>query len=87
MVPGAFLKPVTGNLVQFRGPLATARNYTTKFGKKLCFLTVGVGDRQYLNVTMQNALDTSRWRAVEGVAEVGPSGTYTGLSVRSAWMV
>lgn len=86
MLPGAFVKPVSGNLVQFRGPLATARNYTTKYGKKLCFLTVGVGDREYLNITMQDALDTSRWRAVEGIAEVSPSGTHTGLTVRSAWM-
>lgn len=86
MMPGAFVKPVAGNTVQFRGPLATARNYTTKEGKKLCFLTVGVGDRQYINVTMQNALDTSRWRAVEGVAVLGPNGVYSGTSVRSAWM-
>ena len=87
MVPGAFLRPAIGNLVAFRGPLATARNYTTKYGKKLCFLTVGVGDRTYINVTMPNALDTSRWRAVEGVAEVSAAGAYTGVSVKPAWFV
>jgi DNA polymerase III alpha subunit len=86
MLPGAFVKPVSGNRVQFRGPLATARNYTTKYGKKLCFLTVGVGDREYLNVTMPYALDTSKWRSVEGIAEKNPNGTYTGFNVCSSNM-
>lgn len=86
MLPGAFVRPCYNNVVQFRGPLATARNYKTKFGKPLCFLTIGVGPRQYLNVTMPHFVDTKKWRAVEGVAKVSENGIYHGVSLKSAWM-
>ena len=87
MLPQAYLRSVGGNLYAFRGPLATARNYRTKYGKRLCFLTVGVGDREYLNVTMPFGVEYHKWRAVEGFAELSEKGVYTGVNVRSAWLV
>ena len=86
MVPGAFLRHCYNDVYQFRGPLATARNYTTKYGKKLCFLTVGVGDREYLPVTMPHAVDTHKWGAVEGVARLSETGVFNGVNVKSAWL-
>ena len=87
MLPQAYLRPVSGNLYAFRGPLATARNYRTKYGKRLCFLTVGVGDREYLNVTMPFGVEYHKWRAVEGFAELTEKGLYNGVNVKSAWLV
>lgn len=86
MIPGALFRRCYGDIYQFRGPLATARNYTTKYGKKLCFLTVGIGPQTYINVTMPQAVDTHKWGAVEGVAKMSEAGTLTGITVKSAWL-
>jgi hypothetical protein len=86
MVPGAFVRKCYGDVYQFKGPLATARNYKTKYGKRLCFLTVGVGDREYINVTMPFPVDSKKWGAVEGVAKLAESGVYNGMTVKSTWL-
>ena len=86
MIPGAFLRRCYNDVYQFKGPLATARNYTTKYGKKLCFLTVGIGDRSYINVTMPHGVDVKKWGAVEGVARLAESGVFNGVNVKSAWL-
>jgi DNA polymerase III alpha subunit len=86
MIPGAYLRKIGDGLVTFRGPIATARNYTTKAGKKLCFLTVGVGDRDYITVTHPTGLPWHQWGAAEGTAKLSEKGVYTGISIRRAWM-
>lgn len=81
MLSDVYYKQRDGDLVEFRGPVATSRNYRTKYGKKLCFVTIGVGDREYITVTMPFCLEFKH-RAVEGFARVSPGGTLSGISLR-----
>lgn len=86
MIPGAFVRRCYNDLYQFKGPLATFRNYKTKYGKRLAFLTVGVGDREYINVTMPFPVDAKKWGAVEGTARLAESGVFNGVTVESTWL-
>lgn len=85
MLEDAWVKPIGDDQVAFQGPVATSRNYKTKYGKMLCFITLGVGDQKYLTVTMPHSVRLKGW-AVKGIAKVGASGTYTGTSIHPAWL-
>lgn len=86
MLRDAWIRTVSETLVEFQGPVATYRNYKTKYGKLICFVTVGVGNQQYLTFTMPHGLNLSRSWAIRGKAKVGSSGLYSGVSVQSAWL-
>ena len=86
MLRDAFLKTVDASTVEFRGPIATARNYKTKYGKLICFITIGVGNQQYLTFTMPHGVNLKKMWAVQGRAKLSPSGVYTGQSIQSAWL-
>lgn len=86
MFKDAWVRSVDEKTVEFQGPIATSRNYKTKYGKVLCFITVGVGDQKYLTVTMPHGVNLQKTWAVRGKAKIGPTGTYSGISIQSAWL-
>lgn len=86
MLKDAWMISIDTSTVAFQGPIATMRHYRTKYGKRICFITIGVGNQKYLTVTMPHAVHIGKSWAVKGTATVSPSGTYTGTSIHSAWL-
>jgi error-prone DNA polymerase len=71
MLPGTYLRRVddTGATWSFRGPIAASRLwYSEKDKQQRTFLTVGVAERTYINVTVPYSVPAHMWAAVQGTA-------------------